>query len=138
MKIIGVDPGEKHIGIAISDPTGTIASPLAVLKHISRLIDAAAIANLACEHKAEMVVIGKPISEEGLPTPQGRHVERLAKAIQEQCDIPVCFWDESLTTQDARQTSILMGTSRKKRRGHLDEIAATILLQSFLEANPGL
>ena len=137
MKILAVDPGEKHLGIAISDPTAAFARPLTVLQHISRLIDAASIASLAREHEVGMIVIGKPISEDGLPTQQTRHADSLAKEILQQLDIPVIFWDESLTTQDARRASIIMGTSRKKRRGHLDEIAATVLLQSFLDANLG-
>lgn len=134
MRILAIDPGEKHIGVAISDPTGTIASPLTVLKHASRMIDAASIAELARQYQADMIVIGKSTSENGSATIQSRRVDRLAIAIQQQCDLPLTTWDESFSTQEARQARILMGTTRKKRHGHLDDLAATVILQSYLDA----
>lgn len=134
MRILAVDPGEKRIGIAISDPTGTIASPLAVLKHVSRPVDAATIADLAREHQVWLIVIGKSLDEDGLSTTQSRRSERLVEAIQQQCDILIVPWDESFSTQEARQTRIEMGVNRRKRSGHLDELAATLILQSYLDS----
>ncbi len=133
MRIMAVDPGEKRIGIAISDPSSTIASPLTVVAHSSRPKDAASIANLAKVHQAGLIVIGKSLDEEGLPTPQSRRAERLARAIQQYCDLPVTLWDESFSTQEARQARIAMGLKRSKRSGHLDELAATVILQSYLD-----
>ena len=138
MRILAIDPGEKHIGIAISDPTGTIATPLTVLQHISRPLDASAIADLANQYETGMIVIGKSMDEEGRPTPQSRRADRLAEALQQQCILPVAMWDESFSTQEARQARIEMGTRRKKRHGHLDEMAATVILQSYLDANSNL
>jgi putative Holliday junction resolvase len=135
MRIMAVDPGKKHIGVAISDPTETIATPLTVLKHISRPLDAASIANLAQQYQVGLIVMGRSLDEEGLPTPQSRLAERLAEAIQQQCDLPVTMYDESFSTQQARQARIDMGTSRRKRRGHLDDLAAAVILQSFLDMN---
>jgi len=132
---MAVDPGKKHIGVAISDPTETIATPLTVLKHISRPLDAASIANLAQQYQVGLIVMGRSLDEEGLPTPQSRLAERLAEAIQQQCDLPVTMYDESFSTQQARQARIDMGTSRRKRRGHLDDLAAAVILQSFLDMN---
>ncbi len=133
MRIMAVDPGEKRIGIAISDPTGTIASPLTVVQHISRLLDAATIADLARQYQANLIVIGQSLDDDGLQTPASRRADRLAEAIKEQSDIPLKMWDESFSTQAARQARIEMGTSRRKRHGHLDELAATIILQSYLD-----
>jgi putative Holliday junction resolvase len=130
---MAVDPGEKRIGIAISDPTGTIASPLTVVQHISRLLDAATIADLARQYQANLIVIGQSLDDDGLQTPASRRADRLAEAIKEQSDIPLKMWDESFSTQAARQARIEMGTSRRKRHGHLDELAATIILQSYLD-----
>jgi putative Holliday junction resolvase len=133
MRILAIDPGEKRIGIAMSDPTGTIASPLAVIQHVSRPIDAAAIAELARQHQVGMIVVGTSLDSEGEPTPQSRRSERLAEAIRQQCDTRLVMWDESFSTKKARQARISMGVSRAKRQGHLDELAATVMLQSYLD-----
>lgn len=135
MRILAVDPGEKRLGIAISDPTGTIANPLVVLKHVGRAIDAAAIAGLAREHEASLIVVGEALDEENQPTPQSRHAVRLADAIREQSGLPVELWDESGSTQEARAARIAMGARRSKRRGHLDELAAAVILQSYLDSH---
>ena len=103
MRILAVDPGEKNIGIAISDPTGTIANPLTIIKHVSRLIDAATIAQLATENDAKLILVGQVLNDEGKSTPQSRRSVRLAAAIKAQTDLPVEFWDESGSTQAARQ-----------------------------------
>jgi putative Holliday junction resolvase len=136
-RILAVDPGEKRLGIALSDPTGIIAGPLMVVKHVSRAVDAAMIAALAAEHEAVRIIIGQALDTEGRPTPQARHADRLAEAIREQTSLPVELWDESGSTQAARSARIAMGVSRRKRSGHLDEIAATVILQSYLDAHEG-
>lgn len=136
MRILAVDPGEKRIGIAISDPTGTIANPLTVLKHVARPIDAAAIAQLAGEHGAGLIVIGQNLDIEGEPTLQSRRAGRLAEAIRTQTAVPVQMWDESGSTKTAQAARIAMGVRRSKRRGHVDDLAATVILQSYLDANP--
>lgn len=133
MRILAVDPGEKRIGLAISDPSGTLARPLAVIKHVSRDEDAGEIARLAAEHAAERIVIGAALDIEGEPTLQSRRATNLANAVREQTSIPVDLWDESGSTQTARATRIEMGVTRKKRSGHLDDLAAAIILQSYLD-----
>ncbi len=137
MKVLAVDPGEKRIGIALSDPTGTIASPLTVLAHASRTVDAAAIAQLAAEHGAEMIVVGQALDAENQPTLQSRRAARLAGSIRGQTSLPVVLWDESGSTQAARSARIAMGVSRKKRRGHMDDLAAAVILQDYLDAQAG-
>ncbi len=134
MRILAVDPGQKNIGLALSDETGTIASPLSVIKHIKREIDAAQVAVIAAENNAGLIVIGQSFGIDGKPNFEGRRSARFAKALRAQTDLPVELWDESHSTQIARQAYIQMGVSRKKRRGHLDQIAATVILQSYLDA----
>ena len=136
MRILAVDPGSKRIGLAISDETSTIANPLTVLNHVSRLLDAAAVAELAKTNGAGLIVVGQSLDDDGHPTFEGRRAGRFAEALKTQADLPVVFWDESFTTQDARAARIAMGVSRKNRLGHLDSVAATVLLQSYLDANP--
>lgn len=137
MRILAVDPGEKRLGIALSDPTGTIANPLSVLLHVSRAIDAAAIAQLALEKEAGLIVVGQALDDEGHSTPRSRSAERLAEAIRTQTDIPVTLWDESGSTQAARMARLSMGAPRHKRRGHLDDLAATYILQTYLDWKSG-
>jgi putative Holliday junction resolvase len=134
MRILAVDPGEKRIGLAISDPTGMIANPLMIIRHVSRPVDAATIAQIAREQQASRIVIGQALDVDGRPTPQSRRAGRLAAAVRDQTDLPIELWDESGSTQAARSTRIMLGVSRQKRGGHLDELAATIILQSYLDA----
>ncbi len=135
MRILAVDHGEKRIGLAVSDLTGTIASTLRVIEHVSRPIDAAQVANIAAENDAALIVIGQSFDEEGQPNLAGRRAARFADALREQTQIPVVMWDEAYSTRDARRARIELGVSRKKRAGHLDELAAQIILQSYLEAH---
>lgn len=134
-RLVGVDPGEKRIGLAVSDPTGTIARPLRVLEHTARIVDAAQIAALAADQGAVGIVVGQALDDDGLPTPEGRKAARLAEAIRAQTNLPVEMWDESFSTQTARQTRVAMGVSKRKRSGHLDELAAAVILQSYLDAH---
>ena len=135
MRILAVDHGEKRIGLALSDPTGTIASPLQVIKHVSRLLDVAQVANIAQEQEAGLIVIGQSFDEEGNPNLAGRRAAKFAEALKEQTRVPVVLWDESFSTQDARAARIELSVSRKKRAGHHDALAAVMILQSYIESN---
>jgi putative Holliday junction resolvase len=135
-RILAIDPGEKRIGVAISDPTGTIANPLTVLKHVGRLIDAAAIAQIAAEQDAARIIVGQALDSEGLPGRSARHAAGLAEAIRSQSNLAVELWDESSSTQMAQEARRAMGVTRKKRAGHADELAATVILQSYLDHHP--
>ena len=135
MRILAVDHGEQRIGLALSDPTATIASPLRVIKHVSRLLAAAQVANLASENEVGLIVIGQSFDEEGNPNLAGRRAAKFAEALKEQTNLPVELFDESFSTQDARATRIEMGVSRKKRSGHMDELAAVMILRSYIESH---
>jgi putative holliday junction resolvase len=138
MKVLAVDPGDKRIGLAISDPTGIISRPLCVINHHARTKDAQEIADLAQQEKVGLIVVGWALDSEGEVGPQARKSQRLAEVIRRKTDLPVKMWDESGTTQAAIQSRIAMGVSRKKRKGHLDDLAASILLQDFLINNEAL
>jgi putative holliday junction resolvase len=137
MRILAVDPGEERIGLAISDPTGTIANPLGVIRHVSRPVDAATIAQIAAENEARRIVVGHPLDADNHATPQSRRAYRFAAILKQQTSLPVVLWDESGSTQAARESRMAMGVSRQKRSGHLDDIAAVVILQSYLDAHPG-
>jgi putative Holliday junction resolvase len=134
-RLMGVDPGDKRIGIALSDPTGTIASPFQVLEHISRIIDAAQIGRMAAEQGVIRIVVGQALDDEGEVGPSGRKAQRLAEAIQSQSTVPVELWDESFSTEDARTARLLSGASRRQRKGHMDDLAAAVLLQNYLDVH---
>jgi putative Holliday junction resolvase len=106
-----------------------------VLHHIARPVDAAAIAQLAAENQAGLIVVGQALNADNEPNPQGRRAARLAEALRLQTDLPVVLWDESGSTQAVRAAQAAMGTRLRKRRSHLDELAATYILQTYLDSH---
>ena len=135
MRILAVDHGEKRIGLALSDPTGTLASPLTVIMHVSRLLDAMQVANVAAENVAGLIIIGQSFDEDGNPNLAGRRAAKFAEALKEQTNIPIELVDEAFSTRDARATVIEMGVSRKRRAGHHDALAAVMILRSYIESH---
>jgi putative Holliday junction resolvase len=124
-RILAVDPGEKRIGLAISDPGRVIASPLEVISHVSRSSDAAAIAQAATLHEVEMIVVGVALDEEGQIGHQARRALRLVEVLRETTQIRVETWDESGTTQAA--------LAARRSSEMLDARAAAYLLQDYLD-----
>ena len=137
-RILAVDPGDKRIGLAISDLSGTIAQPLQVLRHVSRVVDAATIAQIASEQGAVRIVVGQALDWDGQVGPAARKAARIAEEIGRQTDLPVVLYDESGSTRAAQFTRLTIGVKRRKRSGHLDELAATVILQAYLEAQRDL
>ncbi len=125
-RVLAVDPGDKRIGVAVSDPTRTVARPLTVLEHTSRDRDALAIGQLAAEHEAALILIGLPLDLEGGIGPQARKALRLADAVRGVSEIEVRTWDESESTVDAAASSA--------SNLPLDARAAAVILQDFLDA----
>jgi len=132
---MAVDPGEKRIGIAISDPTGTIANPHSILVHKSRQKDAFAIVKLAAENNISKIIIGEALNSDNMPTNQSKNARRLAEEIRSLCDLPIIMWDESGSTREAYRAGIDMGVPKKKRKKQIDDIAATYILQTYLDLN---
>ena len=131
-RILAVDPGEKRVGLALSDPTQTIASPLMVLPSQSVKKDALRILQTAQEKDAVLIVVGQPLHWDGTESDQAKGSRRLAELLEELGSLPVKLVDEYGTTQAAREARLQMNVSREKRSGHLDDLAATILLQNYL------
>lgn len=134
VRILAIDHGEKRIGIALSDATAAIASPLKIIRHVSRAIDAAQVAELAMQNEAGLILVGQSFDEEGNPNLAGRRAARFADELRNQTNLPVELWDESFSTQIARSARVELGVSRKRRAGHQDAFAAAVILQSYLEA----
>lgn len=137
-RVLAIDPGDKRIGVAISDESGSIARPLTVIVHTSRMVDAASIAQVAFENGVSRIIVGQALDSENRVTPQGRKSNRLADAIRDQTNIPVLLWDEGNSTQTAKSIRLDMGTKRKKRVGHQDDKAAAVILQDYLDSEENI
>ena len=133
MRILAVDHGQKNIGMALSDENGLLARPLCIIAHTSKLVDAGQVADSAAREDAERIIVGVSFDEAGFPNQAGRRAMNFADVLRLQTNLPVELWDESMTTQDARAIRIASGAPRKKRAGHLDDVAAAVLLQDYLD-----
>ena len=131
--ILAVDPGEKNIGIAKSDPLGIGATPLCVIPHVQQEKDAQAIAEKAREYGAGSILIGQPLNADGSEGPQARHSAKLAEAVRRYFDGEVFLYDEYGSTQETRERFREMGIRRSHRLGHLDANAAATILQRYLD-----
>ena len=133
MKILGIDHGNARIGVAISDPTGSFARPLQIVKHISRTEDALTVAEIAEGVDCQAIVVGIPLDADGSMGPRARSVNRFIEELQTQTDLPVIAWDESHSTQHALQASISRGEGKRKRQEAMDDQAAAVILQDYLD-----
>jgi putative Holliday junction resolvase len=131
-RLLGLDLGDRRIGVAVSDPTGFLASALQVLPSVGRARDAAEVARIAAEEQADAVVVGVPVNMDGSYGPQAEKSRKFGAAL-EQRGLPVVYWDERLTTVEAQRYLRETGVGRQRRRETLDAAAAAILLQSYLD-----
>lgn len=132
-RLLGIDVGEKRIGLAVGDPTGLIASALGAQPSVGRARDVAAIAEIAREQGASAIVVGMPVSLSGHHGPQAEKVRRFGEALREAVDVEVIYWDERLTTTEAARYLRDAGMRRQKRRENIDAAAAAVMLQSYLD-----
>lgn len=134
MRIMALDYGSKRIGVALSDPTGTIASPLEFIpaKPEDRFMDR--LRQLIAEHQVRRIVLGMPRNMDGSYGPAAEAVRAFADRLRAAIDLPLVFWDERLTTAMANRFLIEGNMSRRRRKGKVDQTAAAILLQSYLDS----
>jgi putative Holliday junction resolvase len=134
MRTLGVDPGEKRIGLAVSDEEGILARPLRVLERTSWKNDLAELRSIVDELQIERIVIGHPVNMNGSEGPQARRAERLAERTREQVPVPVVLRDERLSTQTALDLRKTTGKRRGRKRSGIDAVAAAVILQSYLDS----
>lgn len=135
VRALGVDPGSKRIGLAVSDTSGTIASPLTVLQRSrSKLHDLHELARIAREEEAEVIVVGLPLNMDGSRGPAARAAAAEAERLATLVDVPVELHDERLTTVTADRDMMAAGLNAVERRQVVDKVAAAIMLQSWLDA----
>lgn len=130
---MGLDVGDKRIGIALSDESATLASGLATLQRVGPRKDLKAIAALVREHEVKDVVVGLPRSLDGSLGPQAQKVLQFMDELRPVVRIPVVSWDERFTSAVATQALIEGGVSRRDRKQVVDKVAATLILQSYLD-----
>lgn len=134
MRILALDLGSKRIGVAVSDFTGTVASPLTVIhRSKSRRHDHERIASLVREEEAELLVVGLPLSLSGADGPAARAARSEAKAMTSVVGVPIEMHDERLSTVTAERSLAEADVRGPARRQVVDKVAAAIFLQSFLD-----
>jgi putative Holliday junction resolvase len=136
-RMLALDVGERRIGVAVSDETGTLARPLTFITRASRREDFERIARLVAEQNAERVIAGYPRSLSGGEGPQAQRVRRYVQALAAVLPVPVELWDERYTTVEASERLLEARPNRRKSRdrGRLDAAAAAVILEDYVEAH---
>ncbi|MDD4984847.1 MAG: Holliday junction resolvase RuvX [Dehalococcoidales bacterium] len=129
-RILGLDIGDKRIGVALSDPQGILASPFTIIKRRNEESDIQAITDIISLHQVERVIVGLPRSMDGSIGEQAKKVEALTERLRSQTRAPVEYRDERLSTVSARR---LIQDARNKKVRYDDAIAAALILQCYLD-----
>lgn len=133
MRILGLDVGDKTIGIAVSDERGRIALGLTTLQRKSLRDDLQFLQRLVEEYQAGEIVIGLPKNMNGTIGRQGEKVQAFAEKVRAALALPLALWDERLSTVAAERTLLEANLSRKKRKQVVDKLAAVLILQGYLD-----
>lgn len=133
-RILALDYGERRIGVALSDPLRLTAQALVTLTRRSRADDLEALRAMTREHAVVGIVVGLPLAMDGTRTPMCRRAEEFAAAVGRATGLPVETWDERLTTAQATRTLLEADVRRARRRAVVDQVAAVLILQSWLDA----
>lgn len=133
MRILAVDPGSKRVGLALSDPTATIAQALMTVPAEPSATLAARLAEIGKAHEARRIVVGLPRRMDGTLGPEAAAAKKLADAIRRASKLPVELVDERLTTVAAERSLIAGGVRRAQRRLSVDRVAAALMLQAHLD-----
>jgi putative Holliday junction resolvase len=133
VRILAVDPGSKRVGLALSDPTATIAQALTTIPAQPAETLASRIANLARSHEATRLVVGLPLRMNGSRGPEAIAAQKLAAELRSASGLPVELMDERLTTVAAERALIAGGERRESRRVKVDQVAAALMLQAHLD-----
>jgi putative Holliday junction resolvase len=133
MRILGIDPGDRRVGLAVSDPLGITAQGLDTFDKKSDGDVVKRVVDLVMEYEIEKIVVGHPISLSGKASESSKKAESLAAQLRSALDIEVVLWDERLTSEEAKR--VLKGSRAGKKA--VDKIAAILILQSYLDSISG-
>jgi len=134
MRILGLDIGDRTIGVAVSDPLGFTAQGVTTIRRKSNEKDLAELKKICDEYKVETIVSGLPKNMNGTLGPQSEKVIGFCKLIEENINLPIKFWDERLTTVAAHRVMLEGDLSRSKRKKIVDKMAAMYILQGYLDS----
>lgn len=134
MRILGLDLGEKTIGVAVCDPLGFTAQGVTTIKRVSKSKDLEEISRICKEYSVESIVVGLPKNMNGTLGPQGEKALKFSELIKDFTSLEVKMWDERLTTVAAHKAMLEADLSRAKRKKIVDKIAATYILQGYLDS----
>ena len=132
-RIMGLDIGDRRIGVALSDSLRIVAGALTVVERVTDDAALKQIIDLACENEVERIVVGMPRSLDGTLGKQAQAVQSFVDLLKERTDIPVVTWDERLSTVAAERTMLETGMTRDKRKKRRDSLAAAFILQGCLD-----
>jgi len=132
-RLLGLDVGEKTIGLALSDPGLAVASPLATLRRTKFSADAAALGRMVGERGVGGLVVGLPVNMDGSEGPRCQSVRQFAANLLGRLDLPLAFWDERLSTAAVTRAMLAADLSRRKRGAVVDQLAAAYILQGLLD-----
>jgi len=135
-RIMALDVGTHTIGVAVSDELGWTAQGVTVIRRGSWEEDLSRLRALVAEYRPERIVVGYPRNMDGSCGPRARFSEEFATRLSADLDLPAVLWDERLTTREAQIPLLAADLSRAKRRRVVDKLAAVLLLQNYLAANP--
>jgi len=132
--MMGLDVGERRIGVALSDPLGSFAMPHTTVMVEGRKRDVAKLAAIARDHEVSGLVVGLPLHMHGEEGEAAKKARRLGNGLAAALGLEVTYWDERLTTVQAERTLIEGGVRRKQRKGVVDQVAAVLILQAYLDS----
>lgn len=132
--MLGLDIGEKRIGVAVSDPSGRVATPLAVLDAVETMRDGGELRRIIEDYEIETIVVGLPLSLDGTEGAQAEAVRRAARRLARFLPVPIEYGDERLSSVEARRTMGMTGLSEAEMRGRVDMVAAALFLQTYLDS----
>lgn len=134
MRILGLDLGDRTIGVAVSDPLGFTAQGITTIRRKSLQYDIDELKKICKEYNIEKVLLGYPKNMNGTEGPRCEVVKEFAEVIKEQLGLPIQFWDERLSTVAAHRAMLEADLSRAKRKKIVDKIAAVYILQGYLDS----
>lgn len=135
-RIMALDVGEATVGVAVSDPLGITAGPVTTLRRRGLRHDLRALADLAVKHEVETIVVGLPLRMSGIAGSAAEEAIGFAERVREALKLPVVTWDERLSTVQAERSLLEADLSRRRRREVVNQVAAAIILQAYLDSRP--
>ncbi len=136
MRVLGLDYGDRNIGVAVSDAFGWTAQGVEVLRRTSPERDMQRMQELVSEYDVTEIVLGLPKNMNGSIGPRAEMCMAFAEVLKQELNLPVQLWDERLSTAMVERTLIAADVSRKKRKQVVDKMAASVILQSYLDTKP--